>query len=247
MNSQLQPMLAGTGLTVISKARETTGPDIMVVPYRGTDPTLGTPNGLILDDLLNPGSLPDVVLIGYSASALSYLMCTYWANVALIPGNEWLQPFLPSFGVNFGSTEAAYVLEAARLLKDWGIPVLLAKGPGADPNTPIGPCLNAAFRAVADLIEKSGFPYMDWDLLKENNSNNWTTDHVHVSCDRDLYPRDWQEKSFATYVPPYNPCDGYDGKTNGARTIAERVKERLWELRKQVPLSVPTFGNPRAT
>lgn len=189
MYSELQYLLT-TGLTVVPKnPMDSTGPDNPVGSY---------PNLMyrVYYDFVNApsSSRPDVIHIGYNASANSYWYCATNPN--------WNDPNDPNYYVNVAWKEANAIKDAADEVLALGKKVLVSKGPGVPNNYPISECLNDAFDAVTYFLAylaPNKYPYVDYSgydpgtaggsvdpalVLDRNTPALWQTDRVHVSCDK---------------------------------------------------------------
>jgi hypothetical protein len=197
MYSELRFMLSGTGLTVTNKARESTG----------TDSLLGN---IYLDFLATPQtSWPQVVVIGYSASAASLWHCavgTWVPDVAL--------------------QEAHDILTAAAALKNANVKVVLSLGPGVPANGG-SPCIEQALQIVNAFVSSSGYRTVSWSLTR-TTARYWCFDFVHISCDPARYR--------PAGAP--QPCRDFQGnelprdqqQPLGALEVARRVKAVLQTL-----------------
>jgi hypothetical protein len=179
-----------SSITVVSKAVNSTGPE-------------GLDSKVYLEFLANPNSRPDVVHIGYAASASSYINCAYHG----IFGSDYhTTHYDPASGItvkpyqDVALAEATAIKNAATVVTNFGKKVLLTKGTGSPAFFAITPCLNDAVAAVTwDLaILAPQYPWVDYsgytaaaaapveESLKFNPYATWLwqTDAVHVSCDK---------------------------------------------------------------
>jgi hypothetical protein len=217
-------------LTVVSGAENSSGPE-------------GLADKVRLGFLNNLNSLPDVVHIGYAASASTYFNC------ALHP-TDWSSSY-----ASVALQEATAIRDAAAVVVSYGKRVLLTKGTGSptsqnspppSPPSDISPCMNAAVAAVTwDLAVLAGeCPWVDYSgktadprvttssvdtalVLDQTKSYSvgppvtglWQADRVHVSCDK------------ANFLPgdPYSVAN-----CRTVSTTAQRANLGAWRVAKTV-------------
>ena len=140
---------------LIDKTRPQTSPYLM--HETGAGP------GFITEDLdWNSGTPPDIVIIGYAASALSLWFVTFGQFM-----EEW------------AFFEAASIVRAADRFRDLGSRVLLSIGPGIPRADPRSEALEWAVRIVEGYTTQTRYPHVNWGLDRDN-LDLWQ-DGVHPS------------------------------------------------------------------
>lgn len=247
MYSELVPLLPSS-ISVLKKTpMESTGPDWLP----GFPPPLV--DRICLDLTSTPvSSWPDLVHIGYSASALSYTGCgsPNWAE----------QLFATVTSEGTVASEAGAIRDAADFVRSVGIQVLLSKGPGAAApavctvkGTPqVNECMDIAFKAVGDLLDVIAheYPYVDFSgytagvaggtvvpefQLVPAEPEHWETDCIHISCDIARY-------SYAE-GQPYTGCvtvsDETARKQLGAWRVANTVLKAYEYFEQKAHRQIP--------
>jgi hypothetical protein len=214
MYSELKFLLPGTNITVLSGAVNSTGPE-------------GLASTIQLHFLANPNALPDVVHIGYSASASSYLNCA--------SPNGQTNP------TAFALQEAVAIRDAANAVTSAGKKVLLTKGTGFPTYHAISPCMNAATNAVTWnlAILAPQHPWVDYsgntagaaapvqNALKLDPMNPflWQSDGVHVSCDKAHFlPGDPYSDAFCLTITTQAQREALLGSWRVAKTVLKAYK-----------------------